>query len=501
LDSVVRWKIVVTYLPAFAAVPVVLAPPMNHDVAAVLEFTQRWLAGEALYSRLVDANPPLIFVLNLVPAGLARLTGSRAVWAFQLCMLIYGCVIWWLAIRVRQGGKEGSIEQLFLNLVPVLMLVAAGNDFAQREHLMTLGALPYLFSAARRARGERPPHGCAVAIVAAAVFALKPHFLAVPALVEFYLVLVLGPRAAMRDPVPWTMAAIWAAYVALLPVLFPDYIDFVLPLVWSDYLALGDLSVWQMILLPRLYYGLLLLMPLGLLALLARDPLSKTLALAAVGGAASAIVQHKGWSYHLLPLESFSLMLAGVLAARALDLSGTARRFRHVCACGLALLAVQYEVWNDDVWGWKQDYADSSDVRIAKTLTQAAEGGRGLVLSPRMGPIFPALNYARVRTTMPTMTMWVLQAAYRRCLADGRRYRDPGEMDWAERFVFQTISRDFAADPPEVVVIDQTSGIKRCEEDFEFLAYFLRDPAFARTWSRYRRIGDENEFDFYVRGD
>jgi hypothetical protein len=501
LDSVVRWKIAFTYLPGLAAIPVVLVPPMNHDVAAILEFSQRWLAGEALYSRLIDANPPLIFVLNLVPAALARLTALSAVWAFQLCMLSYGCVIWWLAIRVRQERKEGSIERLFLDLVPVLVLVAAGNDFAQREHLMTLGALPYLFSAARRARGERPPHHFAVAVIAAAVFGLKPHFLAVPALVEFYLVAVLGPRAAVRDPVPWTMAAIWAAYVALLPVLFPNYIDFVLPLVWSNYLVLGDMSAWQMILLPRLYHGLLLLMPLGLLALLGRDPLSKTLALAAAGGAASAIVQHKGWSYHFLPLESFSLMLAGVLAARALDLSGTAHRFRHACACGLALLVVQYEVLNDDVWGWKRDYADSSDARIAKTLTRAAEGGRGLVLSPRMGPIFPALNYAHVRTTMPTLTMWVLQAAYGQCLADGRRYRDPGEMDWAERFMFQTISQDFAADPPEVVVIDQTSGIKRCDEDFIFLEYFLRDPAFAKTWSRYRRIGDENEFDFYARGD
>jgi hypothetical protein len=498
----VRWKIVFTYLPALAAIPVVLGPPMNHDVAAVLEFSQRWLAGEALYSRLIDANPPLIFVLNLVPAALARLTALSAVWAFQLCMLIYGSVIWWLAIRVRQGRNEGSIERLLLDLVPVLVFVAAGNDFAQREHLMTLGALPYLFSAARRARGERPPHRCAVAVIAAAVFGLKPHFLAVPALVEFYLVVVLGPRAAMRDPVPWIMAAIWAGYVALLPVLFPNYINFVLPLVWSDYLVLGDMSVWEMILLPRLYHGLLLLTPLGLVALFGRDPLSKMLTLAAVGGAASVIVQHKGWSYHLLPLESFSLMLAGVLAARSLDLLGTGfHRFRHACACGLALLVVQYDVWNGDVWGWKRDYADSSDARVAKTLTRAAEGGRGLVLSPRVGPIFPALNYARVRTMMPTMTMWVLQAAYSQCLADGRRYRDPGEMDWAERFIFQTISQDFAADPPEVVVIDQTSGIKRCDEDFQFLEYFLRDPAFAKTWSRYRRIGDEDAFDFYVRGD
>lgn len=66
-------------LPALLFLPVVLAPPLNHDVAAVLDFSQRWLGGEHLYSDLIDVNPPLIFVLNLIPAGLASWTkpGSR----------------------------------------------------------------------------------------------------------------------------------------------------------------------------------------------------------------------------------------------------------------------------------------------------------------------------------------------------------------------------------------------------------------------------------------
>jgi hypothetical protein len=379
--------------------------------------------------------------------------------------------------------------------------VAAGNDFGQREHLMMLGALPYLFSAARRAEGERPPHRTAIAVLAATVFALKPHFLALPALIECYLVLVLGPRAAMRDPAPWIMTGIWAAYLAALPLMFPAYLHFVLPLVWSNYLDVGGLSIWQTILLPNVTQDLLVLTALGLLALLGRDALSKMLALAAAGAAASAIVQHKAWSYHLLPLEAFSLMLAGVLAARALDRFATGlQRFAHACAFGLAVLVVQYEVVNDDVWGWKREYAVSSDL-VVQALTRTAGGGRALVLSPRVGPIFPAVNYAHVRTTMPTITMWVLQGAYLQCLPGGRRYRDPSEMDWTERFMFETIAQDFAADPPEVVVIDQTSEIKRCGEDFKFLDYFLRNPAFARAWPRYRFVGDADAFDFYARSD
>jgi hypothetical protein len=48
--------------PAAAFLLMVLAPPLNHDVAAILNFAERWIAGERLYRDLIDVNPPLIFV-------------------------------------------------------------------------------------------------------------------------------------------------------------------------------------------------------------------------------------------------------------------------------------------------------------------------------------------------------------------------------------------------------------------------------------------------------
>ena len=64
-----RLPLLLPVLPLLAAV---LAPPFNQDAAAVLQWSQRWLAGERLYVDLIDVNPPLIFVLNLIPAMLAR---------------------------------------------------------------------------------------------------------------------------------------------------------------------------------------------------------------------------------------------------------------------------------------------------------------------------------------------------------------------------------------------------------------------------------------------
>src|SRR5271163_2273464 len=48
-----------------------LLPPLDGDVAAILDFAVRMVDGERLYVDLVDVNPPLIFWLNLAPAWIA----------------------------------------------------------------------------------------------------------------------------------------------------------------------------------------------------------------------------------------------------------------------------------------------------------------------------------------------------------------------------------------------------------------------------------------------
>ena len=212
------WGLVLALAPALLFLPAVLAPPVNHDVAAILSFSQRWLGGERLYTDLIDVNPPLIFVLNLIPAGIASWTQLDAIEALRVCVFGYGAFAGWLAFRVRDRACEGVAERLFVDVLPALFLLAAGYDFGQREHLMALGALPYLLCAARRATGERPRGRVAAALLASVAFALKPHFLAIPALVEFGVIAERGfrrSRTSLRDPVPWIMGALWLAYLAL----------------------------------------------------------------------------------------------------------------------------------------------------------------------------------------------------------------------------------------------------------------------------------------------
>jgi len=497
----------VALVPAFACLLMVVSPPLNHDAAAVLNFAERWLAGERLYADLIDVNPPLIFVLNLVPAAIGAFTPLDAVQGLLLCLLGLCALSARMALRWAPDAARAPTEAASLAVGVPLVTLAAGYDFAQREHIMTVAALPYLMQAARRIEGEVAGRAATfgAALLAALGFALKPHFLVIPALVEGLVLVRRGPAAAVRDSVPWTMAAVWLAYLAVLPLIFPAYLGHVLPLVWDYYLDLGGFSWWQVILTERLGTALMVLLPLAVVAFRGGfGPLPQVLVLAALGAAAAAVVQHKGWSYHALPVRLLTGLLAVVLAASWLDRALPRPRARHAAPAAAVVAAFAIGAfnitgaeapWRQITWSW------SHAGQVSALLKREAYGERLLVLSPDIFPVFPALNYAHAQSTLRTMTLWLLQGVYASCPASGARYRETWEMSRTEFFVYRTVAEDFARAPPAAILVALDQRIPNCGRGFDVIEYFSRHPLFSEAFQRYRPGAEVAGYRIYKRED
>jgi hypothetical protein len=491
--------------PAVAFLLMVLAPPLNHDVAAILNFAERWVAGERLYRDLIDVNPPLIFVLTAIPALIDRFTPLDAVQALQACVLGCCALAWRFCVALRRDQREGPVEAAVLDaLVPLTCLLAA-YDVGQREQLMALFALPYALLAARRMEGQATPTGLAlgVTLAAALAFALKPHFLAVPLLVEALVLWRRGPAPALRDPLPWLMATVWLLYLATLPLIFPDYLGHVVPLVMDFYLGTGGLGVFAVLLTDKMgsaVVAVLLLLPM--LAWRGAGPGARALGAVAVGGMLSAIVQHKGWSYHVVPMAMATALAGGWVAARWFDRALPSGR--AIAAAPMLAIACTFAIAAVHIRGespWRQIwYTTLSDGQLAAALKREVAGERLLVLSPDIYPVYPALNYARARSTLRTMNLWLLVGAYPDCPEGAARYREPWEMSRPEFLVYRTVAEDFARAPPGAVLVAKRSGIPRCgAEEFDPIAYFSRHPAFEETWRRYTRIVHLDNYLLYLR--
>jgi hypothetical protein len=504
-DTRARLQRALALVPALAFLLMVLAPPLNHDVAAILNFAERWVGGERLYRDLIDVNPPLIFVLTAIPAVIDRFTPLNAVQALHACVL--GCCVlaWRFCLALRRDQREGAVEAAVLDaLVPLACLLAA-YDVGQREHLMALFALPYAMLAARRMEGEptRPALAIGVTLAAALGFALKPHFLAVPFLVEALVLWRRGPSASLRDPLPWLMAAVWLLYLATLPVAFPDYLGHVVPLVMDYYLATGGLGLAAVLLTDKMGSAVVaVLLVLPMLAWRGAGAGARALGCVALGGMLSAIVQHKGWSYHVVPMAMATALAGGWVAARWFDRALPAGR--AVAAAPMLAIACTFAIAAVHIRGespWRQIWYDSlTDGELAAVLKREVAGERLLVLSPDIYPVYPALNYARARSTLRTMNLWLLVGAYPDCPEGAARYREPWEMSRPEFLVYRTVAEDFARAPPGGVLVARRSGIPRCgAEEFDPIEYFSRHPAFEETWRRYTRIVHMDTYLLYLR--
>jgi hypothetical protein len=492
-------------LPALCFLVLVMMPPLNHDVAAVLDFAMRWLEGGRLYGDLIDVNPPLIFILSLLPAAIAKHTPLDPHQALLLCLLAHAALLWRLSVALRQDRAEGPVEAAVLAAAIPLLMVLPGSDFGQREALMAISTIPYALLAARRIEGPAVPPRLAitVAVAAALAFALKPHFLAVPLLVEGLVLWRRGLGRALADPVPAVMGALWGAYALSVPLLFPAYLREILPVALEFYGEIhgaGPLSVLVTDQLGAALPLLLIAVAIGLRG--GSGSMAQALSLAAIGAFLSAWVQHKGWTYHVLPVTLLSLAALAAAAARQADRWLPPLR-AHAAAPALAAIGA-FVIGGYAVRGgetpWRQIwFAQEPAGRLTEWLRREVRGGSILVLSPEVLPVYPSVIYAKSRPTMRTMSTWMLQGAYRTCPAGPTPYRQPAEMGSVEAMVFRTVAEDFARRPPRAVLVSRFAHMRGCPDRFDLLEYFSRDPLFARTFQLFRPAGEMDGYRLYVR--
>ncbi|NMJ41779.1 hypothetical protein GWK16_11035 [Roseomonas sp. JC162] len=493
------------FAPAIFFLVAILLPPLNHDVAAVLDFSRRWLAGEALYTDLIDVNPPLIFVLNLLPAAIARWTVLTQGQAILICLLAFAFALWRMTEALRRDREEGPVESAVLTAVLPLLLLAAGSDFGQRDVLMAMAALPYCLLAARRIEGLPTNRRLvvAVAVVAALAFALKPYFLAVPLLVEGLVWLRRGTGKARRDPVPWLMLGVWVAYLAAIPVFFPAYVWQILPLAWEFYGDIHGPGPWRVLVADVMGAAeVLLLFTVPLAFRRESGAFGQALAIAALGAFLAAWAQHKGWTYHVLPITLLGCGALAVAAARWADRALPEARARG-SAPALALVAATailvYQLRGGETPWREAAYYGETPGRLAEWFDRNAHGQSVLVLSPDIFPVYPALTYADARQMLHTMSTWTLQGFYRSCPGGDDPYRDPAVMRRSEYAVFHTVAEAFARHPPVALVVARPANIPACGGRFDLLAYFARHPLFGDTLERYVPAGEIDGYRLFLR--
>ena len=474
----------------------------NSDVAWYLIATDKWLSGARLYEDIIEINPPLIFALNVPPVSFSRVSGLPA----ELLIVVYVHLL--IALSLLVSARVLAAWPRGIRRLGPAVLLAGGLalctfaifDFGQREHLLTIFTLPYVLLVISRAGGGPLPAGVSIGVglLAALGFGLKPHFLAVPFLLEVYLMARRRDWRVVFRPESLGLAAALILYAGTVVWLTPEYFTRILPFALLAYGAYSQslivvLLSWQTLIVP-----FLLIVHLLSRRYQARPEIADVFLIASAAYYVIYVVQLKNWTYHEVPAESFSFLALFALAlADPLLKGGRGRRIILGALAVAAMLAIPYQ---------RGPFRFPDFPLLLSAVEAQAQGRPVFTLSSYLWVSFPIVNRAGSAWSSRFPCLWLLPGALLG-LESPEAARDPAlraRYEALKRYTLDAVVEDLRAGDPGLIVVDRRPDPRFKSLEFDYVAFFTQDPRFAAIWANYRhaeRVESEGigPYDLYVR--
>ena len=300
-----------------------LVQPIWNDQAWLLYAAQRLLQGDRLYVDLLETNPPLIVWLSTIPVIIAQVIGTTSLTGLIVCVAFLAiCICVWCLYLYAEGNQAGqaivpwiATILMYATIIQPSMNSLGGlrPDFAQREHVVALFLMPYLFATARRL--DRRPlsrkQSILVGLAAAVSLSLKPYNVLIVVCVE---ALLLCRSRRLYDLFRTELIVIGVGgltYCALVWLFTPEYLSETIPLMAAMYRYFDPASLDQLLVNYKILMvkSIVAIVWLAGLRLMHRPSkvwgTASVLSAAAVGAFAAFLAQGKDWSDHTLPAQIF----------------------------------------------------------------------------------------------------------------------------------------------------------------------------------------------------
>jgi hypothetical protein len=479
---------------------------LNHDVSYFVHLSRWLLQGRTLGTDLLDASLPMVWALFMPSAALVEANLLDEPSALQLVFWVYFLISTALLIRVL-SHLEHRDRAASLGWIAAFVLIATlgpGFSFGQREHACVLFGMPYLAAAVLRLQGGqslRKSLAVSVGVLAGIGFAIKPYFLAVPALVELLLLASLGWRSLLVRVESLALGVTGLVYVVTAGVLLPDYLRFVIELTRDTYWAYETdnfpvlLERYIHVAKPALYGGLI--------ALITRtwSRQHTVILLAGLGYSMSYFVQWKGFVYHAYPVLVCSVAFLGICIGQGLTRAWTQwQESRGLLPFALVSLSVLLALppikqVHDGVVSWYFTYniawGPTGQFRqaVIDTVNHFAPAPRShfFAFTTHPFPAFPTASYTNADWSGRMMVQSLIPAYARLDEVTDPAIRE--KVVRAGEYQRRMVVEDLERRPPSIIFAERNRArLGMNGRQFDDIAFYLAEPRFRRVWENYEEV-------------
>jgi hypothetical protein len=462
----------------------------------------------AIFGRdIIAANPPLAWYLALPAAAISKYFHFDPVDALRLQIVLLTVGVLACAYHLRRPTSANAIQLVDAVIVLVLayyLFAGVFRDFGQREHICLALTMPYLLLTATRLEGKPVSIWAAVGFgVAAGIgLALKPYFLAVPALVELVAIRHQRRLGIVWRPETVAIAATGTLYAASLLLATPAYLFEVMPLVRKIYWGFN--SDFLSVCLGAAPEIIGLVFAACLCAKRGNTALQSVLLAASLGFLASYMLQQKGYSYHLFPLRATVTLSLVLHLVRSLDHAVANSRRRYEFVPILAACVVVFGLSLNSVIGWysaanrSSGFLAGSIDDVVDVIDRYARNQTFYAISTHPFPGFPTALYAHAAWAGRTNSQFLLPAIIK-MRAQGVPESDP-RLSSVEQTARAMFRQDLEVRVPAVVLVDARTRRHAINDlPFDFLEFYLGDPEIRRIWREYAEMPSIAGFRVFVR--
>lgn len=452
---------------------------VNTDTSWIITVCERMLTGDRLYVDILEVNPPMTMWMYMPAVVFARAVGIApevAVHGYTYLACFGGLG---LAAYIARAAEFEDNPRLYAMLPAflALLIVLPAYTFSQREHFGVALLLPLLTLMAWRVKADshgQPGFWLAVAagLCGSVLVLVKPYYAVMIVVPAIYVAWKKRSVFSLFTVEYWVIAFVCGGYLAAVLVIYPEYLQDIVPVVVDTYMR-GRFVSWTMMFYGALYaptlYFFLCFRPGSEVS-----PLVAVMVLSSIAGLGPLIYQGKGFPYHALP--AFLLGL-GALACKLSQLGNGPGRSDHISRYIIFVLCAFSA-------GFPFVMSDKTDAAMVKTVHDR-------ISRPTVSMIGTSIEIGHPFTRMVD-GVWTGQhcsdwlggislrlAGLAKLAGDhaGERHYD----DIARNYIAER-ARILKSEPPEILLI---------EKDGFWADRFVGEPAMVGFMDDYRLISED----------
>ncbi|WP_245417614.1 hypothetical protein [Aminobacter sp. AP02] len=459
---------------------------VSHDVTWQMWIARQLLGGATLYRDILELNPPLWFWMALPVESMAQKFGIPSVQAMIAAVFLLATIALALlsALLAERTARERG---LLLVAAFVATIIVPLPDFAQREHLALICALPYVALIARRA-DSLPTNwkiAAAAALIAGAGLALKHYFVLVPMVLEIWLLLKQRRNWTPLRAELIVLSSIGALYAVAVVVFAPDFLGTMVPMVNLAYAGYETTFVDQF---ARPYLALWALCAFALWKQRSEaTSLTVAAALAALAFSLAYFAQQKGWRYHSIPATSLALFATATLWHRLRWKSTT-------LPAGVAMAAAVFvPIYASLVHGPHQNLVEKE---VNDLLSDSKPGKTVVMLTANPSSIWPMVEDAGLKWPSRHFTFWMVHTIFAYQNEHGQL---SSELERLAQDVRQQTVEDFTCNPPEMILVDDFRYSR--SPGFDIVDFFSENAEFRQLFAHYDLVRQVDAYASYKKSD